>query len=341
MKKKKILLSLAIALLIVSFSLTSVNAQSIRVSHEMSPDPDVPAHAFFMVLEYVMESNTDIEVEIYPDNVLGGMQEIIEQVQDGDIHIAQVSEGGLSGYYKNALMFNQEYFYPDDERIYNIMWTSSSKFMDQVYEDIREEANVQTLGLFRRGGQAVIANSRRPIRNLEDMEGLTMRGMDEAQVVFWESLGADGVVIPWEEVYTSLQTGVAEGVQLPVSLLLDASLDEVLDYATFPGFRPGSGIVIANPEWYDNLSENELDVLEYAVELATWTAHGISYRDMAQEIELLEEAGMEVYHQTEEEFEAFREATLDGMMPWAYEEFGEDWVDGFLEEIDRLTEEIN
>ena len=339
MKLKRLTLALFIMMLVTSLSLSlTAEANNIRLSHDMVASEDNESHAMMMVLQHYINSGTDMEAEIHPDNVLGGMESIIEQVHEGNIHIAIVSVGGMGHFYPEILMYNVDYIYPENEKLIAEFWSADNEFTASVFDDVEDTVGVKPMGLLRRGGWSVLTNSERPIRTVDDMDGLTMRAMDSSQIQLFNALGADGVSVPWEEVYTALQTGVADGQRNPATVFLDASLDEVQDYVTYPGLNPGGGLIIVNPDWYYELSDEDREVVDMALDNAFVTARGMSYRAVSMEQELLEDAGFEIYNQTEEEFNEMREVGLEGMMDWAYDEFGEDFVDEFLEEIERLEE---
>lgn len=337
---KKIALFMSILLLAIGFANVSANAETIRLSHGMSPDPHSPTHAYALVLQDYIEANTDMEVEIYPDDVLGGQAEVMEQTAEGDIQITQVSIGGLSHYTDKALVYNFPFAYPEDTRVAYELWRPENEFTSELFDEIQEIAGVKPMNVFPRGGGMAFSNNIRPIETLEDMEGIQFRAMDEMQIELYRTLGAEGVSVPWEELYTALQTGVADGQLNPPYMFLQQSFDEVQDYMTLPGVSPGNGVFIVSPEWYENLDEEIQEVIDLAFDRGFNTAEGISYLQQAQSVEEAEDAGVEISYLSEEEYENFREEALDGMMDWAYEEWGEDFVDSFFEEIERIEEEL-
>ncbi len=341
MKLRKGIMVIVILALIFSLGVSQSFAQSIRMSHEMSADTEDPTHGYMLVLQYYIESTTDMEATIYPDNVLGGMEEVIEQVMAGEIHIGQVSIGGMSHFYQDALIFNLPYGYPRDERVALKLWQPDNEFSRKVYEGIEEEVGVKPIHVFLRGGFALLSNNVRPVRSVEDMDGILFRAMDRSQIALYESLGASGVSIPWEEVYTALDTGVADGQMNPSSIFIDANFHEVQDYITYPGTFPSTGMIVVNPQWYENLSEEDRHNLDIAFEHAFVTSAGLSFRSEALAEETLIDRGVEVYHQTEEEYDEFRDTALDGVLEWAYETLGEDFTNEFLAEVERLEMELS
>ena len=86
-----------------------------------------------------------------------------------------------------------------------------------LYEVIT--TGLKVLGLLDSGGFFAISDSKKPIKTVDDMKGLRIRTMTlpthEATI---SSLGGQPTPLPWAEVYTALQTGVADGQMNPIRI---------------------------------------------------------------------------------------------------------------------------
>jgi len=336
-KRWILLITLVVTLAILATPV--VGAQRLIVTHEMSPDPAEPTHAFFVVLKSYIERNSDFQVEIFPANVLGGMRETVEQTREGVIHIAQLSIGGCSLFWRPMLLFNTPYAYASDKAA-AAFWNSGHPFMEHMYEEFENRAGVKPLTMIERGGFTILTNNVRPVRTPEDMRGIQFRAMDSSQIALYRALGGDGIPVPWEEVYTALQTGVVQGQTNPISITLDARFDEVQKYATMPGAIAGSGLVVANPDWYYSLSDADRRVIDEAVYYARITAAGATQMSQATGVEDLAKRGFEVTVQTPEEYEVFRTRGLEGVLDWARNEFGAELTDWFVEAVREVEAEL-
>jgi len=340
MKLKKLLV---ISVLLICFMVLAISpaygGNKIRYSTDTAAIPDLPVHAFALTFEYFLEANTDIEVDLYPGGILGGTEAVMEQVQEGDIHVAHTSISGLGHYYPKAMMFNLWYAFPlDNIPAIQAFFDPKSDYMQELFADIEEKTSVKPMRMAMRGGESGLT-FKQPVRTLEDMKGLTMRAMDESQVVLMESLGASTAVVPWEEVYLALQTGVVDGLLIGASSAISASLYEVVDYYLYPGTILAWGMMIVNPDWYNTLTEEEQYWVNYAMHMASVVAEGLAFSGLRDDPGRLEERGLEVYRQTEKEYNEFRETALGELIPWANEKHGEEFVDRFMSELKKLEEE--
>ena len=81
-----------------------------------------------------------------------------------------------------------------------------------VKEDLLERADVLIAGYG--GGEKRHIFGRRPVRNMEELQGFTMRVMGSPiQSRMFEALGAIPTVISSDEIYNAIQTGVIEGAE--------------------------------------------------------------------------------------------------------------------------------
>ena len=88
-------------------------------------------------------------------------------------------------------------------------------------DDIEAKTGMKTLGFSDSGGFFQITNSKHPIKTIEDMKGLKIRTMGlETHKKLISALGGQPAAIAWSEIYTSLQTGVADGQMNPAPIVI-------------------------------------------------------------------------------------------------------------------------
>lgn len=340
MRSKKVALSILI-LVIFFFSLsicTAFGQREIKISHDMTPTENDPTSGAMQTIKYYIEAGTDFKVTIYPNNILGGPTEVAEQLQDGDIQIGLFSIGGMSKYYNQVLIYNLGYIYPKNlVRVAQKVFESD--FTKNVFNNIEKKVGIKPMILIQRGGPSYTTNSVRPIRDLKDFKGLTMRGMDEGQMLFFEALGAMAVHIPFADLYVALETGVADGQRNPLSIIYAQSYQEVQKYVTLPGMCVSDAFICVSPKWYDSLTEGEKKTLKQAMYFAGQTAKGLCHMSDLRLKEVLAK-DLEFVYQTDEEYQSFRKAALAKEIPWATERWGKEYVDSFLKTVENITKEL-
>jgi C4-dicarboxylate-binding protein DctP len=144
------------------------------------------------------------------------------------------------------------YLFPNIETSYKIMDGPVGK---------KAFANVEVKGTKIVGsvssGTAIVSNSKRPIRNVEDFKGLKMRSFGPMGATTLRALGAMAVVTASEETYTALQTGVIDGATTPAGVFFARKYYDVQKFATNPGLMNATfGFLIANTAWWNGLPQD-------------------------------------------------------------------------------------
>lgn len=338
MKKVNVLV-LAIVLLIALVP-TNLAAITIKLAHLNPQTPfDVPSAAMAAVFKSEIEANSNgrIEVNLYPNGVLGKERETMTQVKVGIIQTYISSTGGMSTFYPLIDVTNLPFAFSD----YNVGYeVYDGEFGQDFAADIEKKTGFKVLGFGESGGFFAITNSKRPIKTPADMNGLKIRTMTvplHQQII--KSLGGSATPIAWSEVYTSLQTGVVDGQMNPISIINMAKFYEVQDYITLTNHLYAPYVWVMNSRFFNNLNASDKAIVENAARTAILAGRGLSRIIDASEkgLPVLQEK-MNVYVPTAREMKQFRDLTIPAareFMEDKYKSEGRYWVDKFLDAIEE------
>ncbi|MCG7599181.1 TRAP transporter substrate-binding protein [Halomonas sp. McH1-25] len=103
----------------------------------------------------------------------------------------------------------------------------------------------------------------KPIRSVEDLQGLKFRSPEGLAAAVFERAGATPVNIPFSEVYTSLQQGVVDAADASAYVNNDASgLHDIAKYPIYPGIHSMSSQQFTlNENTWESLSEEDQKAL--------------------------------------------------------------------------------
>ena len=127
------------------------------------------------------------------------------------------------------------------------------------------------------GGWRNFANTKRPIKEPSDMEGLKIRTVvaDLPQVLV-KALGAAPTPIPWPELFSSFQTGVVEGSKNGITDIMNMKFpDAGLQYVTLDGHAYMGALWWMNNAKYQSMPDNIRKVITdgfYALQQATFAS---------------------------------------------------------------------
>lgn len=233
-------------------------------------------------------SNGGLQIELYFDATLGSEREIAEHVVSGAVDIAPSGLSGIGLFFPDLQVLEMPYLYRDLNHIVRVAETINSDV-----EAIFETQNLRNLGFWFLGPRAMATS--RPINHIDDLQGLRLRVPESPLYVgMAQHMGATPTPIAFPEVYTSLETGVA-----------DASEGEPMSIWTTGWFEPTGGVSLTNHIWhfrqivmngtrFDSLSPEHQEILRDAAQEAMVYQAGIVEELNEQALQSIADEGIEI-----------------------------------------------
>ena len=244
------------------------------------------------------------DIKIYPFRALGNFQEASDIMRQG---LLQYCTCGPFPYFKTApTVFGGliPYLF-DDLDHHNRFLRSKGGYIDKVNET-STKAGVRMLDNVQTSGPMGLFTVKKPVRKLEDAEGLRLRFLAPPQKVQYEAIGAKGVGIPWGDVYTALQTGMVDGYIHGPMTALQFKHTEVFKYFTRLDMTWVSMGISMSESYYQSLSNEQKKVLYEAIEVARKANAEWMATYVPKNLDRLKEAGIEVITLSPEEKERFK-----------------------------------
>jgi TRAP-type transport system periplasmic protein len=339
---KSFAIAAALAVTVSAMPVTAYAEKTIKLAHLNKNDPfDNGTGAMAVVFKSLVESGTNgaVKVEIFPDGQLGKDNEVIQQVKSGVVQSSISTVGGIASIYPMIGVLDVPFAYPNIAATYEVF---DGPFGQKLGADIAKKTGVEVLGFGDSGGFFAFTNSKRPIKSPDDMKGLKIRTMGlESHKTVVSSMGGQPVAINWAEVYTSLQTGVADGQMNPIPIVKFAKFDEVQKYMTLTNHLFTPYVWIMNKSAFDGLSASEKEVVKAAAESAIVACRGINRIIEASERGLPALAQkMQIYTPTKAEIAKFRELAqpaVKAQISKSYGKEGEALLADFQAAIDKAS----
>ena len=347
MKSNKTLLIAAVAALPLAIASANAQAQShemviaTQLPEDMANNAIYPALAHFKNL---VEARTegDLEVTIFGGGQLGSETENGSEVQGGrTLQSTILSAGAMSSFYGDYQAVTAPFLFTN----WRQAWTffDSEWFADFMSGTI-EEASMRYLGTFDDGGGFVaFTNNERLIKTMEDLDGLNIRTEENpAHVAIMQSLGASATPLPWGELITALETGLADGQFNAPVLNTTFNFDAVTDYTTLTGHVYNSAPWVVSEDWFQSLPDSHKEAVITSAREAIQMSHGMSGAlATASWIESCERFE-ECYLMPAEERERMAEVARPAWQDWIVNDFGmeETRIQGLLEEVDRVGQQL-
>ncbi len=301
---------------------------SLKVGHGAPESTAV--HAGWLHFKKIVEerSNGEFDVEIYGNQQLGGDRELTEATQLGNIQCSSASTANVAPFIADFFIFDMPFLFKDRAQVYAMLDGEPGKATLKGCEKVE----LKGVG-FMENGFRDLTNSRRPIRQPKDLEGIKLRTMENPiQMAAWRALGANPTPMAFGEVYTALQQKTVDGQENPMELIYNNKFYEVQPYFTLTHHIYSPYSVMFNLEWWNALKPEQRELLEKAVQETIDFQRSI-VADSAEKAEAAIRAnGNEIVELTADELAQFREKAQAAALPLIKERVSDEVFKLFLDQ---------
>ncbi|GAG68363.1 unnamed protein product [marine sediment metagenome] len=261
-------------------------------------------------------SKGEIKVNVFYGGTLGGERELVEQLKLGTVDLCWSGWGTRGAYVKNLIPWGVPYLFSNKEQI-------NATIEGRVGEEVKKaylKQGIVWVGLYFRGNRQLTTN--RNARTPDDLKGMKIRLPENPDwLVVWKAFGCLPVPIPSPEIFTSLQTGIVEAQENPVSSNHRISIWEVQDYTVMTNHIVDIHGLLLSKMFLDGLDEDKRQlILAAAVDTLEWCTKFAA--DMEEKlIKEMEEHGMEFLYPDLKAFQEVALSTID-----YFQKIWEPWV---------------
>ena len=174
-------------------------------------------------------TNGEVELQVFPNSQLGDDNHMLSNLRSGAIQMMAIGDNILATLVPTAAIDNIGFAFKTPD----MAW----KALDgQVGELVR--ADIAKTGLHAMDriwdeGFREITSSTKPIKTPADLQGFKIRvPPSPISLSLFQSLGASPVTVNASELYTSLQTHIADGQENPLGNIETMKLDQVQKYCS-------------------------------------------------------------------------------------------------------------
>ena len=170
-----------------------------------------------------------VEVQLFPSGQLGDETEMIQNVRAGNLDIAVVGIANTVPFVKKLGILTMPYIFDD---LYDVVRATTGPAHDLLNGYAVNEGGFRILG-WTYTDYRYLSNSRKPIRNLNDIRGMKFRVPQSAVLLAsYKAWGANPIPLSWAETFTALQQGVVDGQCYGYITFLACRFNEVQKYVT-------------------------------------------------------------------------------------------------------------
>lgn len=193
------------------------------------------------------------------------------------------------------------------------MWGDPKYRIGDLVQEAASERNLYWAGWSDQGPNAMFTTF--PVRTLDDLKGKKMRA-GGPQALFHSTMGGSPVSMGGGEIYTAIKLGTIEGTYWDTGGIDDMSFQEVIKYASMPGWNPAQHqeIFINLDSWkaLNQWQRDQIDSVFMPTYFETSRMHAVA---VDEALEILEKSGGEVITMSDEEVARMRKLSIEEVWP--------------------------
>lgn len=235
-------------------------------------------------------SDGRMKLEIYPASQLGLEKDYVQQLETGSLDF---------GFMTNAYMSTRQdslngWFMPFT--FSNLEQATKAKDSEAAKQMLKDLESQGLIGLdFIFAGNRHILMKDSFIETPDDLKGKKVRIIGSPAIQeFWEATGAGPTAMPLSEVYTSLQTGVIDGIDIDLDALVTEKYYENAKNLTITNHFTFPSVIVMSKLSYDKLSAEDQKIVTDALKTATDWGIKEAIKREEENLKTLKEKGVKV-----------------------------------------------
>lgn len=230
-------------------------------------------------------------VDIYPASQLGTEADMVQQVEAGSIDMAMITAAYLTSRTPEMAAWFAPYLFDSLEEANA---AAQSDLGQGILQTVEGTGLKGITYLF--AGQRTMVTKDKKITSTDDLKGLKLRVTPSpALQSFYKNAGAAPESISLNEVYSALQTGVIDGMDMDLDATITNKYAEIAKYVAVTNHMVWPSTILANEGKFNNLSADAQAAIEEAWKKASTFAVETRSGQEQQFRDDLTSQGMEVY----------------------------------------------
>jgi tripartite ATP-independent transporter DctP family solute receptor len=173
------------------------------------------------------ETNGRLDLRVFPDNQLGGDNDMTSQVRAGALDFYTAAATSAGTIVPLAGIVNTAFAFPDDKQA----WAALDGDLVKVVIAAFARLNFHVFDKMWANGFRQITTATKVITSPEDLKNFKIRVPTSPMLLsLFKSLGASPVSMNVSELYTALQTKIVDGQENPLSIIATRNFNEVQKY---------------------------------------------------------------------------------------------------------------
>lgn len=288
---KRVALSVAATLMVLGDISTAAAQTQMRIgwtTGESEIDPyAITARELTRALDEIAPGR--FSLTYFPSRQLGDEREMLENISLG-VQDAGVITGTAIATMQSAFQLNDmPFLYPNSAAAHALLDGPVGR---QILDSLSAH-DIVGLGFAEAGFRHTI-NNVRPIDGPADFSGIRLRVQpSDLFIDAFTAAGASPTAMAWGEVFTAVQQGAVDGLEIPLNVILGNNYNEATRYLSLTSHSYNAPALLVSRRFMDSLSAEDQNALREATRIALDRQRAINAANEAAALEALVGRGMQ------------------------------------------------
>jgi len=263
---QRLLLSISTVALVISSASIGIGGKAFaaeftaKIGHLESAKQ--PRHKTLEIVADLVKKRTNgaVEFKLFPSAQLGNARQMNEGVQLGSLEATVTPAAFIGGFNPAISVLDIPYLLPSDSKQARDL--RAGKFGEALLKSFGK-SGFTAIAWWPNGFKNFTSN--KPLKDISAFKGQRFRVMDSKILIEqFSALGASAIALPFSELYTSLQNGVVDGQENPLTTIRFMKFYEVQKYLVISEHGAMEDITLFNPTWWKKLPAKYQTVIRNA-----------------------------------------------------------------------------
>jgi len=257
--------------------------------------PDNESDPYAMTVHYFTEeiekaAPGKFKFQLYSNHQLGDENQMLQAMQLGTLDAAVITATHVGNIVPSFQLNDLPFLYESHEQAHKVL---DGKAGDIMFEQLAGKGIVG-LGFAEAGFRHAINNTR-PINSPSDMSGIKLRVQpSDLFLDSFRAIGANPVPMPWSDVFTAVQQGTIDGLEIPLAVIYSTKMTEVTKYLSKTHHTYNALAVLVSAQAFKRLSDEEKQMVRVAARAAIDRQRETMGKNEAIMTEKIKATGMQI-----------------------------------------------
>lgn len=257
--------------------------------------PDTATDPYAMAAHYFVEelekaAPGKFKFQYFPNHQLGDETQMLQALQLGTLNAAVITGTFVGNMVPSFQLNDLPFLYQSYEQAHKVLDGKAGQIM---FKQLGEKGIVG-LGFAQAGFRHVI-NNKGPVNKPEDLNGVKLRVQpSDIFLDSFKAIGANPVPMAWSEVFTAVQQGTIDGLEIPIPVIYSSKMTEVTKYMSLTNHTYNALAMVVSGESFKRLSKEEQQAVRDAAAAAIKRQRQATADNEAAILQKIKDAGMQV-----------------------------------------------